>query len=374
MTIVQLRNVSVVLSAAGGGQSVSVRALDEASLTVRSGEVMGVIGPTGCGKSTLLRVIAGLVSPTTGAVLFDGQDQRHVPAQQRGVGMVFQDYALYSHWNVLDNLSFFHKLRKREAEVPQQVQQAADILGVDLTLLLGRMPKNLSVGQRQQVAIARCLVRDPKIFLMDEPFSNLDATQRQHARVQLKRLLQRFRVTTLYVTHDQTEAAALADRVAFMEAGHVWQVDTYRNLLTWPANLRVAQFVAEPGSQFIDGALMEGYFACPAFSLPVLPAVAVRATPGDALVARVRPAAVSLASDARPDWPQAAAEVEWIEPLPLQRMQRVYCRTGSVAIAAELSQDEPVRVGETLRLQIDPEQIQVFDSRTGVNLALAAPR
>ena len=164
--------------------------------------------------------------------------------------------------------------------MPAQVQQAAEILGVNIELLLGRMPKNLSVGQRQQVAIARCLVRDPKIFLMDEPFSNLDAVQRQHARVQLKRLLQRFRVTTLYVTHDQTEAAALCDRVAFMEAGHVWQVDSYRNLLAWPANLRVAAFVAEPGSQFIDGACLDKHFACPAFSLPVAPAVRCEPHPG----------------------------------------------------------------------------------------------
>ena len=374
MTIIQLRNVSVLMHTFSAGSSLDVRALDDASLTVRSGEVMGVIGPTGCGKSTLLRAVAGLVTPTSGAVLFDGQDQRQVPAQQRGVGMVFQDYALYSHWNVLDNLSFFHKLRKREAEVPAQVQQAAEILGVNMEVLLGRMPKNLSVGQRQQVAIARCLVRDPKIFLMDEPFSNLDAVQRQHARVQLRRLLQRFRVTTLYVTHDQTEAAALADRVAFMDAGHVWQVDSYRNLLVWPANLRVATFVAEPGSQFIDGAFMDGHFACPAFSLPVAPAVAVRAAPGAGLTLRVRPSAVRLASDAQPGWPQAAVQVEWIEPLPLQRLQRAVCRTGAVTLAVDLHQDEPVRVGETLHVQIDPDQVQVFDSRSGVNLALAAPR
>ncbi len=373
MTLIQLRNVSVVLRTTNSGHSLEVRALDDASLTVRSGEVMGVIGPTGCGKSTLLRVIAGLVAPTSGAVLFDGQDQRSVPAHQRGVGMVFQDYALYGHWNVLDNLSFFHKLRKRAAEVPEKVQEAADILGVNFDLLLGRMPKNLSVGQRQQVAIARCLVRDPKIFLMDEPFSNLDAAQRQHARIQLKRLLQRFRVTTLYVTHDQSEAAALADRVAFMDAGHVWQVDSYKNLLAWPVNLRVAMFVAEQGAQFVEGAFMDGHFACPAFSLPVLPAVAVRATPGAGLTLRVPPAAVHLASPELPNWPETTAEVEWIEPLPMQRAQRVFCHNGSIALAAELSQDEPVRVGESLRVQIDPDGVQVFDSRSGVNLALAAP-
>ena len=374
MTIIQLRNVSVVLRAASGGHSLDVRALDDASLTVRGGEVMGVIGPTGCGKSTLLRVIAGLVTPTSGAVLFDGVDQRPIPAQQRNIGMVFQDIALYNHWNVLDNLSFFHKLRKREAEVPDKVQQAAEILGVNFDLLMGRMPKNLSVGQRQQVAIARCLVRDPMIFLMDEPFSSLDAGQRQHARVQLNRLLQRFRVTTLYVTHDQLEAAALADRVAFLDAGHVWQVDSYKNLLVWPANLRVAAFVAEPGSQFVDGVFEEGAFVCPAFTLPVMPVVAVRVSPGEALVLRVPPAAVSLAGEAEPGQPQALAQVEWIEPLPMQRIQRVICRNGPVTLAVELPQDEPVRVGEMLRLQIDPDRVQVFDGPSGVNLALAAPR
>lgn len=374
MTLIQLRNVSVVLSAASSGRSLDVRALDDVSLTVRHGEVMGVIGPTGCGKSTLLRVVAGLIRPSAGAILYDGQDQRDVPAQQRGVGMVFQDYALYSHWNVLDNLSFFHKLRHREEEVPEQVRQAAEILGVDLGLLLGRMPKNLSVGQRQQVAIARCLVRDPKIFLLDEPFSNLDAAQRQHARVQLKRLLQRFRVTTFYVTHDQIEAVVLADRVAFMDGGHVWQVDSYKNLLAWPVNLRVAAFVAEPGSQLVEGVFQEGRFVCPGLSLPVLPSVAVRAQAGEALVARVRPVAVSLAAEEAPGMAVTAAQVDWIEPLPLQRAQRVYCRNGPVALAVELAQDEPVRVGETLRLHVDPDQVQVFDRSSGVNLALAAPR
>jgi multiple sugar transport system ATP-binding protein len=158
-----------------------------------------------------------------------------------------------------------------------------------------------------------------------------------------------------------------------MDAGHVWQVDSYRNLLTWPVNLRVAVFVAESGSQFIDGAFEEGRFVCAAFSLPVLPAVAVRATPGGALVLRVRPTAVHLASDERPNWPQAAVAVEWIEPLPLQRIQRAYCRTGAVTLAVDLHQDKPVRDGETLHLQIDPDQVQVFDTRSGVNLALTAP-
>ncbi len=376
MTLIQLQNVTVTLPGYEHGRPMEVKALNDVTLSVRNGEVMGVIGPTGCGKSTLLRVAAGLVRPSSGKVLYDGQDQREVPARERGVGMVFQDFALYSHWNVRENLAFYFKLRKREPEVPEKVKQAAEILGVDFDLLLGRLPKNLSVGQRQQVAIARCLVRDPKIFLMDEPFSNLDAVQRQHARMQLKRLLLRFRVTTLYVTHDQIEASALCDRVACMDQGHVWQVDTYRNLLAWPVNRRVAAFIAEPGTEFVDGACLDSHFVCPAFSLPLEPAVAVRSKPGQGLTLRVRPMAVALAltegGQAEPSTIDAA--VDWIEPLPLQRLQRIACRAGNVALSVEAPQDEPFRVGDRLRLHIDPAQVQVFDSQSGANLSLGSAR
>lgn len=287
--------------------------------------------------------------------------------------MVFQDYALYSHWNVFDNLAFYFKLRKREPEVPERVEQAAEILGVDFTVLLGRMPKNLSVGQRQQVAIARCLVRDPQIFLLDEPFSNLDAVQRQHARVQLKRLLQRFMVTTVYVTHDQIEAAALCDRVAFMDEGHVWQIDTYRNLLAWPVSRRVAAFVADPGTEFVEGACLDGHFVCPAFEVPLEPVVRVRTTPGQGLTLRLRPQAVSIA-DGDPSRATVDAAVDWIDPLPLQRIQRLACRTGAIVLTLEAAQDDLWRVGDHVRLRIDPLQVQVFDTQSGANLSLGAAR
>lgn len=373
MALIQLQNVTVLLPGHVHGRPIEVKALDDVTLTVRNGEVMGVIGPTGCGKSTLLRAVAGLVKPTSGKVLVDGQDQRDVPVRERGVGMVFQDYALYTHWNVRENLAFYFKLRKREAEVPEHVRQAAEILGVDLEHLLGRMPKNLSIGQRQQVAIARCLVRDPKIFLMDEPFSNLDAAQRQHARIQLKRLLSRFRVTTIYVTHDQIEAAALCDRVACMDEGHIWQVDTYRNLLTWPVNQRVASFVSTPGTSFVDGACMEGHFTCPAFSVPLEPAVRVRTRPGQGLTLRVQPSAVAFAEDTAGQ-PAINSVVDLIEPIPLHHSQRITCRAGAVMLAVEASQDELLRVGDRVRLRIDPMKVQVFDSHTGANLSLGTAR
>lgn len=364
MTHIQLQNVTVKL--AGGGRE--TRALDDVTLAARSGEVIGIIGPTGCGKSTLLRAVAGLLPLSAGRVLFDGQDQLKVPARDRGIGMVFQDYALYSHWKVRENLSFYFRLRKREAEAPEHIREAAAILGVDFTYLLGKFPSTLSDGQRQQVAIARCLVRDPRVFLMDEPFSNLDASQRQHARVQLKRLLTRFRVTTLYVTHDQEEAAALCDRVAFMDGGHVWQVDTFRNLLVWPKSLRVADFVTQPGTHFVEGAVMEGHFACPQFSLPLAPVVLARTSPGQAVTARIPPLAVSLAVDASPAFRGA---VDWIEPLPMHRAQRITCSAGGAKLALELSQQHAVQIGDLLALAIDPDEVQIFDTRTGANLATA---
>ncbi|MEZ4767941.1 MAG: hypothetical protein R2844_05880 [Caldilineales bacterium] len=187
-------------------------------------------------------------------------------------------------------------------------------------------------------------------------------------RVQLKRLLQRFRVTTFYVTHDQEEAAALCDRVAFMDGGRIWQVDTYRNLMVWPKSLRVADFVTQPGTHFVEGAVMEDHFACPQFSLPLTPVVLARVSPGQAVTARIPPLAVSLADTSSP---AVRCEVEWIEPLPMHRSQRITCRAGEIKLALELDQQHPVAIGDQLALAIDPDEVQIFDTRTGANLATA---
>lgn len=370
MTHIQVQDITVVLGGDDHGGSVAVVALDGASLTVRSGEVMGIIGPTGCGKSTLLRAVAGLVPLNQGRVLFDGVDQREIPTGDRQIGMVFQDYALYPHYSVLDNLSFYFRLRHREEEVSERIREAAAILNVDFRLLFGRHPSSLSVGQRQQVAVARCLVRDPRIFLMDEPFASLDAQQRQHARLQIKRLLHRFRVTTLHVTHDQAEAVALCDRIAVMVRGRIRQVDTYHNLCRWPVDLDVAEFVAEPHTQLVEGAYLDEHFVCPDFQLPLIPAICVRTQPGQGLTAQIAPSAVQLVTDAGSMSQAVPAMVEWIEPVPMARALRALCRAGAVLLPVELPADQPLKVGNALHLRIDPDRVLMFDLVTGANLSL----
>ena len=224
------------------------RALDGVDLEVRDGETLAIIGPSGCGKSTLLRVVAGLEPVNSGRVLYDGQDVSAVPPGERGIGMVFQNYALYPHMESRGNLGFFFRLRRRrEEEIDERVRLTAEIMGLGFDELLERKPGTLSGGQQQRVAIGRCIARDPRLFLLDEPLSSLDARLRARTRVELKRLLTRFRITTIYVTHDQTEALALATRIAVMRRGRIEQAGVWDELYQRPANAFVAGFVGTPG-------------------------------------------------------------------------------------------------------------------------------
>src|SRR5262245_49781517 len=221
------------------------RALADVSLAVADGEFVVLVGPSGCGKSTLLRIVAGLETPTSGIVRIGGRDATGLAAQERNVAMVFQDYALYPHMTARENLAFPLRMRKvaRDAR-DAQVDRVAETLG--LTALLDRLPKQLSGGQRQRVAMGRALVREPAVFLMDEPLSNLDARLRTQVRAEIKELQRRTRTTTLYVTHDQVEAMTLGDRVAVLNAGVLQQVAPPRELYDWPANPFVAGFIGNP--------------------------------------------------------------------------------------------------------------------------------
>lgn len=223
----------------------SRQVLYEVSLDINDGEFLVVVGPSGCGKSTLLRIVAGLESCTDGQLLMDNQVVNSWPPHERNIGMVFQNYALYPHLSVFENLSFglvAHKVPK--AEIQERVRQVAELL--EISSLLKEKPKTLSGGQRQRVAVGRALVRQPRVFLMDEPLSNLDALLRERMRVELRKLHEQLRIATLYVTHDQTEAMTLADRIAVMRDGHVLQVGSPEEVYHTPSTKFVAQFLGSP--------------------------------------------------------------------------------------------------------------------------------
>jgi sn-glycerol 3-phosphate transport system ATP-binding protein len=225
--------------------------LDTIDLSLASGEMLVIVGGSGCGKSTLLRLIAGLENPSSGSVLLDGDDITRRDPSRRDIAMVFQNYALYPHMNVAQNMGYALKLRgEGKAQITAKVAAAADMLG--LSALLARRPSELSGGQRQRAAMGRAIVREPKLFLFDEPLSNLDAKLRVTMRTELRRLQKRLGVTSLYVTHDQVEAMTMADRLIVMQAGRAAQIATPMDVFERPANLFVAQFIGSPAMNILD--------------------------------------------------------------------------------------------------------------------------
>jgi multiple sugar transport system ATP-binding protein len=226
----------------GGGFS-----LREINLTIPDGKTLAILGPSGCGKTTLLRLIAGLLSPDSGQIRYDDVDMVEVKPQERKIGMVFQNYALYPHFRSEENILSYFLFRKKTPELDQlareKYQQTSELMGVDFQDLIGRMPTNLSGGERQRVALGRCITRDPDVFLLDEPFSNLDLKLREKYRVNLKKLLRHFKITTVYVTHDQHEAVLLGDIIGIMDQGRIVQVGVYEEIYSKPKNLFTAEFL-----------------------------------------------------------------------------------------------------------------------------------
>jgi ABC-type sugar transport system ATPase subunit len=347
------------LTTAGG-----VRALDAIDLRVLNGETISVIGPSGCGKSTLLRAIAGLEPPDSGRVLYDGKDMMGVAPGDRGIGMVFQNYALYPHMQSRNNLAFFFRMHKRELEIDERVRITSEIMGVGFDQLLDRKPKTLSGGQQQRVAIARCIVRDPKVFLFDEPLSNLDAKLRARTRVEVKRLLNRFRITAVYVTHDQVEAIALADRIAVMRQGRIEQIGTYHQIYDRPVNAFVAGFVGSPPANFLSAVVDDGHisFGGGSFRLPSRwrPLVST----GQEVLVGVRPEHFRLgAPGSRGD---LNGTVDVVEPLIAERAQLIHVRVPSgngipADVTVRLEDEAPVARGDAVPLTIDVEKAMLFD-------------
>jgi ABC-type sugar transport system ATPase subunit len=331
------------------------QALHHATLDIRDGETMGILGPSGCGKTTLLRVIAGLAQPNSGTVYYDDQDMSDVPPHERGIGIVFQSYALYPNMNSQENVGFFFRLRHRDAEIPERIREVSRVMGIGFDKLLGKRPNVLSGGERQRVALARCIARDPKLLLFDEPLSNLDAKLRTQTRGELKRLIQRYKVTTVYVTHDQTEALALCDRLAIMDNGHIEQVGTAHFLMQHPNSTMIATFLGSPPMNLFEGQFHDSRFTCDAFSME-MPS---RGYENHAVILGVR--AEHFALD-----PNGAlrGEVVLVEPLLSERALLCYVETAGLRIVARLPESARVRVGDLVTLAVDLEQVHLFDPKT----------
>ncbi|TDD72839.1 ABC transporter ATP-binding protein [Actinomadura rubrisoli] len=273
-----------------------VRALDALDLDVADGEFFALLGPSGCGKTTLLRTVAGLETATAGTIRLDGADVTRLPPGRRDVGMVFQDYALFPHMTVLDNIAYPLRVKKRgRAARHERAAEAGRYLGLEG--LEGRRPGELSGGQQQRVALARALVAEPRVYLLDEPLSNLDARLRLEARTFLKRLQRELAVTTVFVTHDQAEALALADRIAVMEAGRIRQLGTPVEVFRRPANLFVASFIGSTPMNLLPGRVRADGVAVAGAVLPVPDEARGRVGEGEALVCGVRPEYLHYGSD-----------------------------------------------------------------------------
>jgi ABC-type sugar transport system ATPase subunit len=355
------------LDRAGHPGEGKIVALDHVNLTIPDGQALAIVGPSGCGKSTLLRVVAGLDPDFKGCVLYDDRDMRDVPPRDRYIGMVFQNYALYPHFKGQGNLSFFFKLHQRtDEETEERIRVTSEIMGIGFEELLKRKPGTLSGGQQQRVAIARAIVRDPVLFLFDEPLSNLDAKLRVQTRVEIKRLLRRFRITAIYVTHDQVEAITLGDRIAVMRAGRIEQVGSYRELIDRPANAFVAGFLGSPPMNlFTGGTVRDGTLHWEETSVALPDAVRSQVEVGQMLTLGVRPEEAQLVLGDRsvPEGMRLRGTVETVEPDFSRDTQMAYLRTGSFFYAARGSLDVVLNVGDEIEVAYPSDRLYFFDGQ-----------
>lgn len=340
-----------------------VKAVDNINLEIKDGEFISLVGPSGCGKTTSLRLIAGLETPTSGEIYFDGKTVSRVPPGRRNVAMVFQSYAIYPHMTVLDNIAF--PLEARGVAKKERVKMAKEAAEfVQIEELLNRKPAQLSGGQRQRVALARAIVRQPSVYLMDEPLSNLDAKLRVFMRAELKRMHQKLKVTTVYVTHDQVEAMAMSDRVAVLNEGVLQQVGTPDELYSCPGNQWVAGFIGSPPMNLIECTLTERdgvkYLSIGEFGIPLGDGLADelrKKVTGANLVFGVRPEHLAVHREPKAD--SLEAEVYAVEPL------------GEYAIVDVMLQDKLIKaktaagftapVGSKAYLTFDKEAVYIYD-------------
>jgi multiple sugar transport system ATP-binding protein len=345
----------------------STRIIHGIGFDIADGEFTVLVGPSGCGKSTLLRMLAGLEEISGGTIAIDDHVVNDIESKDRDIAMVFQSYALYPHMTVGDNMGFSLRLRKADpALTKERVANAARIL--NLGPYLERYPRELSGGQRQRVAMGRAIVRDPKVFLFDEPLSNLDAKLRVAMRAEIKALHQRLKTTTVYVTHDQVEAMTMADRIVVMQEGRIEQIGTPLELYDHPANLFVAQFIGSPAMNVVNGTLRrdggqawveaEGGVRWPV-------AATARGADGQAVAYGVRPGdlGVGRSGDAR----SVPAEVIVVEPTGAET--ELLVRVGASQFVVVLHGRTQAEPGETIHLSVDTGAVHLFDPTSGVSLA-----
>jgi multiple sugar transport system ATP-binding protein len=340
----------------------TLRILHEVNLDIADGEFVVLVGPSGCGKSTLLRMIAGLEDVSGGEIRIGERLVNDVAPKDRDIAMVFQSYALYPHMNVLSNMGFSLLLKKADkSEIERRVGGAAKRLGLDS--LLERLPRQLSGGQRQRVAMGRAIVRDPKVFLFDEPLSNLDAKLRVHMRAEIKALHQQLKTTSVYVTHDQIEAMTMADRIVVMHDGFVQQVGTPLELYDQPVNMFVAGFIGSPGMNFLQATVAKGGRSDAVlsngqrFRLPD----GLPLSDGSPITIGLRPEYLKLT-----DQGGAAAEVQVVEPLGMST--QFYALLAGEQVCVYAIGRANVAAGDNIQLTIDPSLLHVFDPKSGARI------
>jgi multiple sugar transport system ATP-binding protein len=364
-----------------------VVAVDDVSLEIASGQFLVLVGPSGCGKSTLLRMIAGLEEVTAGTISIGGDDVTELPPRSRDIAMVFQNYALYPHMTVRENLGYGLRVRRTaKREVARRVDEVATLLGLED--LLERRPSALSGGQRQRVAMGRAIVREPKAFLMDEPLSNLDAKLRVGMRAQLAALHARLGTTTIYVTHDQVEAMTLGERVAVMRDGRVLQIDTPQELYASPVNLFVAAFIGSPAMNLVEAEVADGAVEFGGYRI-----AAPDAPSAGRVIVGIRPESFSDAASADPSLPRLGVDVAVVEDLgadahvifpidaPPVDVSEVREAAGDeeallpgdrALFTARVEPHTTARPGRACTLAVDPARFHYFDPATGLRLSRAA--
>jgi multiple sugar transport system ATP-binding protein len=349
-----------------------VKAVEDFNLKIEDKEFVVLVGPSGCGKSTTLRMVAGLEEITAGTIAIGDRVVNDVPPKDRDIAMVFQNYALYPHMSVYDNMAFGLKLRKyKKALIQERVMEAAEILGIEE--LLERRPKALSGGQRQRVAVGRAIVRKPKVFLFDEPLSNLDAKMRVQMRVEISRLHNQLEATMIYVTHDQSEAMTMGDRIVVMNDGLIQQVADPIALYDNPVNRFVASFIGTPPMNFFDGSLTgrngdmmfnEGSFSVP---IPSEWSEKLATHSGRAVTLGLRPEDIgSVAAEGLTTAPRIKAQVEVVEPMGSETF--LYLNTGKTSFISRVDAHRSHAVGDSTELPVFLPKAHMFDSECGSSL------